>query len=70
MSLGIGTPGAASRWTSYAAWTQLRNHQRQLATDIADRAEPRVLVADQAAVRDSERRLRQLRPGHTLDVLA
>ena len=70
MSMGIGTHVAASRWTSYAAWSQLRDQQRQLAADVADRAGPRVIAADQAAVRDSERLMRQLRPGHTLDVLA
>lgn len=69
MSMGIGTSGT-SRWTSYATWMQLRSNQRQVATETAYRADERVIGADQAAVHASEQRLRQLRPGHTLDVLA
>ena len=69
MSLNIGTSTTA-RWASHAAWLQLRNNQRQAATDLVNRAGQHVVTTDQVAVRVSEDRVRQLRPGHTLDVIA
>jgi hypothetical protein len=69
MSLNIGT-STTSRWSSYTAWMQLHNNQRRLAADIVNRAGEHVLAADRAAVRASEERVRQLRPGHILDVTA
>lgn len=68
MSLTLGA-STTSRWTSYAAWAQLRNHHRQVATGLADR-EQHVIATDRAAVPASENRPQQLRPGHTLDVTA
>jgi hypothetical protein len=69
MSLSVGT-SAGSGWTSYAAWARLSSSQRRLAADIASDADPRVVAADVAAVHDSAARVRQLRPGHVLDVTA
>jgi hypothetical protein len=43
-------------WMSYHAWTELRADRAQLAADLAAKASPQVIAADQAGLTDSNRR--------------
>jgi len=65
MSMAIGS---GSTWANHAAWNQLRTRRQQLQNDDAAGAERQVIAADEAAVRQTAKKVTKLRPGHTIDV--